>query len=157
MGGGMIALQFSIAVMIGTLAVLAGRWPRSPRKCGGSGDDDHRAGMNPTRRGLFAAFASLTPAGAADPIFAAIERHRAAWNAAEAAMNDVSRHQVERTAAEAVAATVPASRAGVVALVGYLRDLERSLPRNDDLYGAMPDGFEAAVRENIRLALTALA
>jgi hypothetical protein len=32
-------------------------------------------------------------------------------------------------------------RPGVVALVGYLRDLERSLPRNDDLYGAMPDGF----------------
>jgi hypothetical protein len=64
---------------------------------------------------------------------------------------------VERTAAEALAATVPASRAGVVALVGYLRDLERSLPRNSDMNDAMPDGFEAAVRENIRLALTALA
>jgi flavin-binding protein dodecin len=76
---------------------------------------------------------------------------------AEAAMDDVSRHHVERTAAEALAATVPASRAGVAALVGYLRDLERSLPRNDDLYGAMPEGFEAAVRENIRLALTSLA
>jgi hypothetical protein len=75
----------------------------------------------PTRRGLFSAFASLTPAaGAVDPIYAAIERHRAAWNAAEAAMNDVSRHHAERTAAEALAATVPASRAGVVALVGYL-------------------------------------
>jgi hypothetical protein len=112
----------------------------------------------PTRRGLFSAFASLTPAaGAVDPIYAAIERHRAAWNAAEAAMNDVSRHHVERTAAEALAATVPASRAGVVALVGYLRDLERSLPRNSDMNDAMPDGFEAAVHENIRLALTALA
>jgi hypothetical protein len=78
-------------------------------------------------------------------------------NAAEAAMNDVSRHEVERTAAEAVAATVPASRAGVEALVGYLRDLERSLPRNDNLHDAMPDGFEAAVRENIRVALKAMA
>jgi hypothetical protein len=68
-------------------------------------------------------------------------------------MNDVSRHHVERTAAEALAATVPASRAGVEALVGYLRDLERSLPQNSpDLYDAMPDGFEAAVRQNIRLA-----
>jgi len=43
------------------------------------------------------------------------------------------------------------------ALVGYLRDLERSLPRNSDMNDAIPDGFEAAVRENIRLALTALA
>jgi hypothetical protein len=84
-------------------------------------------------------------------------RHRAAWSAAEAAMNDVSRHEVERTAAEALAATVPASRAGVGALVGYLHGLERSFPRNSDLYDAMPDGFEAAVRENIRLALTSLA
>ena len=110
----------------------------------------------PTRRSLFAPLASVAPAGD-DPIHAAIERHRAAWNAAEAAMNDVSRHEVERTAAEAVAATVPASRAGVEALVGYLRGLERSLPRNDNLCGAMPEGFEAAVRENIRLALTSLA
>ena len=46
---------------------------------------------------------------------------------------------------------------GLEALVGYLRDLERSLPRNDNLHDAMPDGFEVAVRENIRLALTALA
>jgi len=52
---------------------------------------------------------------------------------------------------------VPASRAGVGALVGYLHGLERSFPRNSDLYDAMPDGFEAAVRENIRLALTSLA
>jgi hypothetical protein len=112
----------------------------------------------PTRRGLFSAFASLTPAaGAVDPIFAAISRHRAAWNAAEAAMDDVSRHHVERAAAEALAATVPASRAGIRALLGYLRDLERSLPQNSpDLYGAMPDGFEAAVRENIRVALKAM-
>jgi hypothetical protein len=44
--------------------------------------------MNPTRRSLFSAFASLTPAaGAVDPI-------------SEAAMNDVSRHEAERTAAE---------------------------------------------------------
>jgi hypothetical protein len=28
---------------------------------------------------------------------------------------------------------------------------------NSDLYNAMPDGFEAAVRENIRVALTSLA
>jgi hypothetical protein len=113
----------------------------------------------PTRRSLFAALASLTPAAGAgdDPIMPAIERHRAAWSAAEAAMNDVSRHEVERTAAEALAATVPRSKAGVEALVGYLCDLERSLPRNSDLYDAMPDGFEAAVRENIRLALTSLA
>ena len=34
-----------------------------------------------------------------------------------------------------------------MALVGYLRDLERSLPRNPDLCDAMPDGFEAAVRD----------
>ena len=114
--------------------------------------------ITPTRRGLFSAFASLTPtAGAVDPIFAAISRHRAAWNAAEAAMNDVSRHHVERAAAEALAATVPASRAGVEALVGYLRDLERSLPRNDNLHDTMPDGFEAAVRESIRIALKAMA
>jgi hypothetical protein len=52
---------------------------------------------------------------------------------------------------------VPRSKAGVEPLVGYLYDLERSLPRNSDLYDAMPDGFEAAVRENIRLALTSLA
>jgi|HubBroStandDraft_4_1064222.scaffolds.fasta_scaffold133217_2 hypothetical protein len=110
----------------------------------------------PTRRGLFAPLASVAPAGD-DPIHAAIARHRAAWSAAEAAMNDVSRHEVERTAAEALAATVPASRAGVGALVGYLHGLERSFPRNSDLYDAMPDGFEAAVRENIRLALTSLA
>jgi hypothetical protein len=31
--------------------------------------------------------------------------------------------------------------------IGYLRYLERSLPRNSDLDDAMPDGFEAAVRE----------
>jgi hypothetical protein len=110
----------------------------------------------PSRRALFAAFASVAPAGD-DPIYAAIERHRAAWSAAEAMLNDVGRHEVERTAAEALTATVPRSKAGVVALVGYLRDLERSLPRNSDLCDAMPDGFEAAVRENIRLALTSLA
>jgi hypothetical protein len=52
---------------------------------------------------------------------------------------------------------VPASRAGIRALIGYLRDLESSLPRNSDLYNAMPDGFEGAVRENIRVALTSLA
>jgi hypothetical protein len=46
---------------------------------------------------------------------------------------------------------------GLEALVGYLRDLGRSLPRNDDLHDAMPDGFEAAVRENIRVALKAMA
>jgi hypothetical protein len=110
--------------------------------------------MNPSRRSLFAAFASLTPgAGAADPICAAIERHRTAWNAVA---SDAT-HRAARAAAEALAATVPRSKAGVEALVGYLRDLERSLPRSDDLYGAMPDGFEVAVRENIRLALTALA
>jgi hypothetical protein len=64
---------------------------------------------------------------------------------------------VQRAAAEALAATVPASRAGIRALIGYLRDLESSLSRNSDLYNAMPDGFEAAVRENIRVALTSLA
>jgi hypothetical protein len=64
---------------------------------------------------------------------------------------------VQRAAAEALAATVPGSRAGIRALIGYLRDLESSLPRNSDLYNAMPDGFEAAVRENIRVALTSLA
>ena len=112
----------------------------------------------PTRCGLFSAFGTLTPAtGAVDPIFAAISRHRAAWNAAEAAMDDVSRHHVERTAAEALAATVPASRAGIRALLGYLRDLERSLPQNSpDLYDAMPDGFETAVRDSIRVALKAM-
>jgi hypothetical protein len=100
----------------------------------------------------------INTAGAVDPIFAAIERHRAAWNAAEAAMDDVSRHHVERAAAEALAATVPRSKAGVEALVGYLRDLERSLPQNSpDLCDAMPDGFEAAVRENVRVALKAMA
>jgi hypothetical protein len=110
--------------------------------------------MNPTRRSLFAAFASLTPtAGADDPIYSAIERHRAAWSAVA---SDAT-HEVQRAAAEALAATVPASRAGIRALIGYLRDLESSLPRNSDLYNAMPDGFEAAVRENIRVALTSLA
>jgi hypothetical protein len=73
--------------------------------------------MNPTRRSVFAALANVAPAGD-DPIYAAIERHRAAWNAAEAAMDDMTRHEVERTAAEALAATVPASRAGIRALLG---------------------------------------
>jgi hypothetical protein len=48
----------------------------------------------PIRRSLFGAFASLAPAaGADDSVYAAIERHRAAWKASEAAMNDVSRHE----------------------------------------------------------------
>jgi hypothetical protein len=34
--------------------------------------------MNPSRRSLFTALASVVPAGD-DPIYAAIERHRAAW------------------------------------------------------------------------------
>jgi hypothetical protein len=44
-----------------------------------------------------------------------------------------------------------------VALLSFLRDLEHSLPRDCDMNDAMPDGFEATVRENIRVALKAMA
>jgi hypothetical protein len=58
-------------------------------------------------------------------------------------------------AAEALMSIVPATMQGVIALLDYLHGFERLLPL-DQWHDGLPDGFEAAVRENVRMALKAL-
>jgi hypothetical protein len=58
-------------------------------------------------------------------------------------------------AAEALMSIVPVTMYGVIALLDYLHGFERLLPP-DDWHDGLPDGFEAAVRENVRKALKAM-
>jgi hypothetical protein len=113
-----------------------------------------------TRRTALASLATLAaaPAGAmaakppADPILAAIERHREAFAAFEAAPSwggdCCAEGEANREAAEALASAVPTTMQGTVALLDYLRDFERLMPLID-WHDGLPDGFEAAVRESI--------
>jgi hypothetical protein len=90
-----------------------------------------------------------------DQVMAAIERHRAAFAAFEAAPSEVS-HGAAADAAEALASTVPTTIEGVIALLDHLRDFERLLPL-DEWHDGLPDGFEAAVCESVRISLKAMA
>jgi hypothetical protein len=65
-------------------------------------------------------------------------------------------HHAESAAAEALASTVPTTMQGVIALLDYLHGFERLLP-SGEWHDGLPDDFEADVRENVRVALKALA
>jgi hypothetical protein len=100
-----------------------------------------------------------------DPIMFAIKRHREAFAAFLAAPVQwagnhfeflAAEREAEREAAEELMATVPTTMHGVIALLDCLHGFERELPLHE-WHIAFPVGFEAAVRENVRVALKALA
>ena len=87
-----------------------------------------------------------------DPIYAVIERHKGAVAATEASGENVSAKLVERDTAIArkLMATVPTTRAGLLAMLGYVREAEKahaiSLESNDDQLAALLSSIESAVR-----------
>jgi hypothetical protein len=136
---------------------------------------------HPTRRtAMLAALAGLAvplpgeiavphrnfPAGAgADPFYAAIQAQRRAWANFEASVLEDRDPELAPTYAaldmafsqtDALAATVPTTLAGVVALLEYLHRFESVIPP-DDWFDGLPGGFETKVRESVRVVLKALA
>lgn len=97
---------------------------------------------------------ALSTADAADdPIFVAIDRHKAAVAATEASgEDDVSDKLSDRDTALArkLMATVPTTRAGLLAMLGYVQHADEthaiSLKSNDDQLAALLSSIEGAVR-----------
>jgi hypothetical protein len=91
-----------------------------------------------------------------DPIFAAIEQHRAAL-AAYNATSWVDQDCAERALAladkllEALARTVPMTLNGVAALLDYVAELEAM--KSSTYCNQWPDLFEGTLRRTIRVAI----
>jgi hypothetical protein len=87
-----------------------------------------------------------------DPIYAAIDRHKAAVAATEASGENVADKLSDRDTALArkLMATVPTTREGLLAMLGYTRQAEEaqaiSLGSNDDQLAALLSSIESAVR-----------
>jgi hypothetical protein len=110
---------------------------------------------NPTRRIALLGALALTTAGAptlaaaGDPIYAAIMAHRTALAVFIAAPSEQTFVPVS-AALDAMVTTVPTTMPGCGALLDYIRHPERTDYPGPELF---PEGFEAAVRESLRVAL----